>query len=723
MTRVARWTMPLLAMLCLRTMAQDVLVLNDAKEGNGVACLQPHPDKPVPNTKTCPFDGAQDHLVQGQRTEVQIFNRKFWTDYTITIDAVTQIQSGPNIRNLNEAESLTLGPASFASVPPSKGGAEGLTARTTDKILFDLIDETRATGAYADLNSDHEVIERERAKLKAQLKDFREHYILLVGDPVSPDEVDCRAATGAPNIENISACFKKELAIEKLEPWCCGERYSDEPSFLVLNTRVQDLIAALKVLAGQLAATDLPTKLQSLATAIAQYENDLNVFLANAEAAYDAALLAENMQSAARKKLRREQLKVLLLDKLKGSDSKPVLDDAEMNALLDGFEHAYANVEDAGKKQPADMEVLKHRWKDLRELAQNYREVLPRAGKFRSGLEAARVDLAVNLPEAVNTLNSTQGQVLNRVNYIYDHSEVQEPLTKQIDLSGHSGNLIVYYTIRRIENFQRYTVAQVQEPGSSAAANQAGIPLPPAKGAAPATSAAQPATASTGSTANSATPESNAANASPSGGTQSTAAVPQGVVAARGSFEVHDVFHANVVAAVAFSTLKDQTITKQAQPTFCTGTSATPDSNCFAPLLNNSSYKWAPIVGLDYYLRPRDTFPRAQSQPWLCREDWKQCVGFMGAASAIKANNYFVGGFFEPALGVQFATGANFGTKTVLDSNYKVGTPADITGDFPTHDARGTGFFFSAGLDLGIFRKIFGKFTGIGTAASGTSGQ
>jgi hypothetical protein len=95
----------------------------------------------------------------------------------------------------------------------------------------------------------------------------------------------------------------------------------------------------------------------------------------------------------------------------------------------------------------------------------------------------------------------------------------------------------------------------------------------------------------------------------------------------------------------------------------------------------------------------------------------------MGAASVTEANNYFLGGFFEPALGVQFGAGANFGTETVLQSPYTPGTAVDITGNFPTYGKRSTGFFISAGLDIGIFRKVFGKVTGIGTAATGTAGN
>ena len=93
-----------------------------------------------------------------------------------------------------------------------------------------------------------------------------------------------------------------------------------------------------------------------------------------------------------------------------------------------------------------------------------------------------------------------------------------------------------------------------------------------------------------------------------------------------------------------------------------------------------------------------------------------QCVGPMGAISVNRASNFFFGGFFEPVLGVQFAAGANFGSEKTLQRNFQFGAPAEVTGDFPTYDKRTTGWFVTAGLDLGIFRKIFGKVTGIGTS-------
>ena len=678
-------------------------------------------------------------FIQGHRIELEVVNRKFFTDYSVTIDAVTQLQTGPNIRNLNEAANLTLNPISLVT-PPSKGGTEGLTPRTTEKILFDLIDENRATVPETDLRNDQEVIKRERSKVREQLAAFENSYELLVDRPgVAPLNVSCPTMSGDPAVNSLSLCLDRELETESEGPWAAvNGPYLDEPEFMRVNTRVQDLLAAVQTLGGELASTNLPQMRADLEAAISQYENDLNVFRNNIKAAQDAASLAIAMTSGAfRENLRREQMKVILMDKLKQGTAKP-LDDAELNALLDDYENFYRNtLLRRPVPPPPDVpdRLPDNRWQALLDLATGYLGALHPVNEFEDQRTEMRSQMDIELPGAIADLNAAQSKLLNRVNFIYDHSEVPDPLPKQIDISGHSGNLVVYYTIRRIENFQRYTIAPVQGPGSSTAAGGQGVALPPPAAAAAATattpaSSTTPASTTASSTSgNTTTTTTSNTTVSPNSSTTTvtststtpaaSAATPPGTVVAKGSFEVHDLFQANVVAAVAFSTLKNQSVTSQAEPLSCTGTALTPDPNCFSPQVN-PSFRWAPIVGLDYYFHARDSFPRPY---WLCPKDWLQCFGLMGAASATKANNYFVGPFFEPALGVQFAAGANFGTRTVLQSPYMANTPVDITGSFPTSDGRGTGFFFSAGLDLGIFRKVFGKFTGIGTSASGTSGQ
>jgi len=215
MTRVTGWMLALMALMCSLAVGQEVLVFDDGPAGNGVACLMPAPPSPPPAMlPTCPVPGIH-FLVQGKRAELQVFNRKFLTDYTISIDAVTEIQTGPNVRNLSEAENLTLGAATLASIPPSKGGAEGLTVRSADSILLDLVDETTAAKPLTDLDNDFAVLERENARITAQISAFDERYNLLLGTPiVPPNPAGCQAARGSPTVRSLRICLQRERDVE-----------------------------------------------------------------------------------------------------------------------------------------------------------------------------------------------------------------------------------------------------------------------------------------------------------------------------------------------------------------------------------------------------------------------------------------------------------------------------------------------------------------------------
>jgi hypothetical protein len=689
---------------------EKVLILNTHDESK--SCLWPVtlgayglPVKPNKES-TCPYregDNRELFLRQGKRTELRVFNRKFLTDYSITIDAVTSIQTLPEIRNLNEAQNLSLGSATLISPPPTKGGTEGISARSTIQILYQLLDEGMSSRPKADLDAERAVLDRERDRINSELRTFNESYDLLAGPSTGRQIVasDCEGITGAPDGKTLEACLKLEFGNDSKAPDWDHAPYANEDGFRRIVLRVQDLIAAVKAFGAELTASDLATREQKIESDVAQYENDVVIFQANAQASKDAVRLARELaKSDFRTLLRREQLRAFLSQQLKsgqpGAAPNPQ-DEAHMNELLDLYEN---------KERDKSITLLRERWEALLCSAGDN----PRCGQevpanaFRGEVAEIREKLGVKLAGLINDVNRAQSTLLNRVNAIYDNSEVPEALVKNIDISGHPGNLIVYYTIRRIETFTRFTISAVPglAPGGQNMAPGSN-PAPPSKGA-----------------------SASDAQAAPSK-TDKTDQLP-GIVVSKGSFEVHSFFHFNVAAAFSYSSLKDQSIGKQPTPLGCMGTPTTPDTNCFTPVLNGRSSQVQPILLLDYYIHERDTFPRDKfpsslSNRWQCAVDLWQCVGPAGGLSLTSANNYFLGGFFEPMLGVQFSGGANFGSESTLQKSFQFGSPVDITGDFPRFEKRATGWFLSAGLDLGIFRKVFGKVVGIGTATSSTQGN
>lgn len=677
---------------------QDVVLLLNAIVQENKACLVLTIPEPTWTTNcNTPVPGL--FVRKGRRTELRVFNRKFMTDYSITVDAVTELQSGPNIRNLNEAENISFSAPSFATAPPSKGGAEGLSYRTEMSIFSALLDESTVGKPREDLVAEKAVVDRERANIQREIDAFNQGYGSIWGD--AGGAIVCGTLAGGPDVVTLQTCLNQEMSFVSVpgplpiaaapNPNFVLAPFTNEQAFREELVQIQDLVGYIKTFSDTLTSSDLVSREQKIESDVVQYEHDRLVFEANYRASLDAVELVRRLARGDRFRtgLRREQLKLQL--KALQSDPKASIDEAELNELLDEYERSLGNA--------AVRRVLTDKWEELCRIVDGYLIGEPPVGEFQAVIQANRQLLGVVLPGAIDDINARQGRLLTRINYIYDHSEVREALPKQIDIGKHPGNLIVYYTIRRIESFQRFTVKQVSGPGAGGQANP--MAPPPAKSAAPAGSPSSTATAGNGGTDN-------------GGGDQTKPQEPPGVVVARGSFEVHEFFHATVVAAYAFSTLKDQSIAKQAAPNGCGATPGSPDANCFTPILNSKNRQQQVFVGLAWYLKPRDTFP---SNDIYCKHAL-QCVGPLGAVSVNNAGSFFLGAFVEPLLGLQISGGANLGSERTLQKNYQFNVPADVSGDFPTYQRRATGGYFSIGLDLGIFRRVFGKVTGIGTAGS-----
>ena len=689
MTTKWKWILLPLGMAASAFGRDDTFLLLNGEREN-VACL-------AKDLQTdCNNNPLKDpFLRQGSRTELRVVNRRFLTDYTLSIDGVTQVRTGVQIRNLEEASNLKV-PVAPPSAPVAKGGVDVIRPRNTADILNALTDETAASQTLADLVADQREIGREQARINAELQAFRESYQLVRGIPgaVYPPG----AIAGSPSLESLLCALRNEYTTVTSGRWQ-DPPFHDENEFRNVNTRLQDLLTAVKLLGAALTASTLPQAAQAIDADITQYEKNVVTLSANIEAARDAAHLFADMfqvksgQPSVGTKLREAQIKALLTQKLKAAptDQKAVLDDAEINSLVQRY---------AVFLRSAETYVQANRAIPLEDAANRAKHHLPRFDEFQSDLKDVRTKTNVDLPSAVNKVNAAQGRLLTRVNVIYDHSEVAVPLIKQIDLSGHSGNLIVYYTIRRVETFPRYTVPQVHGPlGSSATPLVAGTPLP-----------APAASGSSTLPAPAATP--------PAG---SAPATPAGIVVAQGQFEVHDFYHATIVGFFAFGYFKDQSFAKQAAsttsapvPAGCTGPA--PDANCFIPVATNSLFQSDVVFGPLYYFSPTDTFPGASRNK-------RQMLGVFGGVSATKLNHYYAGIGYEPKIGVQVLAGVHVGTTSGLQKPYSVHSAADIPGDFPTQSIYRVGFFLGAGFDLNIFRKIFGSVTGVGTTASGTQGN
>jgi hypothetical protein len=664
-------------------------------------------EKPGEYPPKC-LDTDAGYLVRGKRAQFRVVNRKFFSDYSINIDGVTQLKQIA-IQELEEAANLQT-PIQSAVSAVTKGAApKGLTTtgqlplRIAQDLLAELVDAGKASNPASELESDALIVEREKRKVDAEVAALDETWKVISGEG-APSR-DCQASLGAPNLSSALSCIHNLHGKETTYPWDGRGPFRDEDKFRDLTVEIGDAITLVRALGRSLQqdSAAFSNQLSALDGDLAQFKADLNALHGNVVAAYDAVTAYGDLSKGAKNvltPLRRAQIKLKLMQDLNGAAAggKPAFDDAELNRLVEMY---LANPSTLGKDvTDAQNRALQNKIQSI--ATRQTAHPLPGGGDVvkyyidspvqvmadqtkvaDEALKDHQSNLGERMPSLIYEINAAQSLMLARANEIYDHSAVPEPLDKVIDLSKTAGNLHVYFTVRRVDVFPRYNVPVITVQGSAPPV----VPVtPPGTGSTP---------ASTG------------------GAGQEMSA---GTVVAHGSFDVHDFYRATVVAAFTFSTIKDQTVRSKSITSGQAndGTACTPTSPCSQPFLDKGSPIPSVVVGVNYYLSKQghDTFPGAVRSVG-------QKVGIFGGLAATRLNSYFLGLGFEPSEAIQLTGGVNFVSQDSISGAF---SPDQVYAGTPSFGGRSTwskGAYFGAGFNLSIFRKIFGSVTGLGTKASG----
>jgi hypothetical protein len=629
------------------------VLLIDARAAENAPCIA------LETANGCGAPPGRSFLDEINGTALKIVNRKFLTDYAVQVDGVTT-PLPPGIRGVEEAVRLSPGAAALIA-PPSKGAGPSMAVpaiapKTSAEFLAQLLDETQAEKPGPALDADYAEVMRQKQAVADDLDGLERQYTLVLKPRASAGgsaAERCDAVGVNPTLPDVRDCLAQELRTDSSGPSWTEEPFTDESGFRAMGRRTKDLVSAVGALQAALTQANLPDAVATASAAFAQFEKNVAAFRANVAALRAALALYDDLRDkkngAAFEQLRKDQLRMYFRALLKlpaSDDTAAAIDKAELNRLVDEYYGAMAGRSFSDKPLGAWRSRVTT-WEmagggDLQPL--------------RDQLRPLERGVQIELPQHVADVNAAESRLLARVNYVYDHSAVAVPLVKQIDLGKHTGNLKVYYSVYRIENFARYVVVAASS------------------------------------------------SAAPKGGEAATG--PAGVKVASGMFEVHRFDSATVVAAFAFSPLRHNDY--QTRPV------ATGDQTTHVVTLA-STERFQPhvILGLDWYVHPRDTYPGMRHRA-------SDTLGIFGGVSLNALNNYFVGLAFEPTLGVNFVAGAHFGTETALRSPYRVGDAAPTTAA-PTYERRANGVFFSAGFDLRIFQSVFGKVTGIGTPPTPTT--
>jgi outer membrane murein-binding lipoprotein Lpp len=507
------------------------------------------------------------------------------------------------------------------------------------------------------------------------------------------------------------------MALNKEEtevPWQKSKTiFTDEDKFRALIVKDNDAIGMVNALGGELSqkTPELTSQVSTFEGDLAGLRADLNALAGNSQAVQDALNIAQQMTSSnLAQDATRAQIKARLIA-FYAAGTKAVLDDAEINQLTTEYAKIAQRSGVAANAVREAQTALNDFWtaaeKQANELTASdckddpiHEIVIACIARhldktYSPQLEQDYTRLNQDLPDAEADINQQQSTLLSRANFIYDHSQVLGFMQKAIDLGGVTGNLRVYSTIYETETFPRFTIPPVT---TNVVAAASPVSLPTAVGVPP----PAPTTPATQSTHPSGTP----------------IPVPE--------FEVHDRYKATMVAAFAISSVKEFNITTQSITTgnASTSTAANPVSctvavPCTQIFVSGPSHN-SVIAGLSYHPAGYDTFPGARH---FGRKQLKEAFGIVGGLSVQDFNDYFYGLDLQVAHGIQIMGGGNAFRQTALAPGFSNNGIYQGPTTFTGPDKWSNGGFFGIGLNLSIFRKSFGKITGLGTSTATTTGS
>jgi hypothetical protein len=449
----------------------------------------------------------------------------------------------------------------------------------------------------------------------------------------------------------------------------------------------------------------------------------MNAFLGNLSAADDAVTLAGSMNE----EMTKAQIKAKLAQRLNGT-TKPILDDAELNQLTEiyyRFARAARTTTGSSAAAMTKAALGRLRGEVVTELARqstnvtNLAATLPVPPPLPSSvncistaanaivlaclaeqlstvqgylLERTSQHLSIDLPSGIEEINASQSRLLARVNDIYEHSEVSNPLEKAIDLRDYSGNLRVYFTIYETELFPRFTIPSTTASGGPVVAASPVATAPAVGPVAPA-------------------------------GTAAASGQPQGTPVTSGVLEVHDRYRATMVGAFAFSSVKETSIgtTSITNGSATDGTVCSADHQCTQVTAGAGPAHSSVILGVSYHPWGYDTFPGAQSWKKDALRALKHGFGVFAGLSLQRWNDYYVGADLQIG-GLEFMGGMNFVRQDTLAAGFDSGNIYAGTPTFTGPQQWSHGAYFGLGLNLTIFRKAFGAVTGVGGKTTTTGG-
>jgi hypothetical protein len=595
-------------------------------------------------------------LKDGSGYQLIILHPRFRADYTVTI--LSQVDLGSGV--VEPRGLATIAPLNLAALgtPVAHGGRLPSTLTiaplTPAQILSQLLDPATMSQPLLTLSSQVRDLADVYSNLTLETAAMNREITRVIG------VASCETTAPGLTIEGLRTCVdnrNRYISGDTNGPPCAaGGILWNAVEFDCVVNETDRRIGDLSLIRGRLAEYNFVAVAERLDTEVAQLATKLGIFMGNVRVAAETMKDVESLvgpttrMSDDTRTVLNVARRALIKKHLKDAYGT-VLDEKELNVLA-----SMAADEVTGPSVATRLGTIR------RELA----DYTARPPFTDSDLTTLRRDAATSvatIASGVDALNRAFALLFARINGVYLNNPDPEPTHRPIDTSVGSGsNRLVFCKLTSDERFRLYQFTGVTTPS----------PLP---------------------TAGSGTLLTVTPNA---GLTASPANLPQNLDR-RFRLELHKVWTANVVAGVVFSSLRDAS--------FGLGTVTQNGSDVLVPIVANDQ-RPSPhyLVGFNYYLRSRDSFPGATlgAKRWI--------PGALFGIGLESTPQFFLGANFEPTLGIDFAVGLHYGQQTALQLGYTAGrTPVpEGTGTAPTRSIMAKGMFVMIGFDLNIFRRFMG---------------
>jgi hypothetical protein len=608
-----------------------------------------------------------------------VLRPRFGADYgSITCKSIDLGTGVLEPRGLQDVTPLALG---TLGTPVPHGGAQPsvitVTPLTPAMVLAQLIDPVRMNQPRLTLEAQWTDILRARHTLDVEAGDLRTAIgrVRTGGPEAPPVPAACGAISGAPAVQRLNTCVEaiaaRVAANDRNPPIVLppGAAPPCEPAtgakddggmpvafpwntreFLCVVSQIDARIEDLTMIRNQLAAYGVAGAVDRVLTESDQLIAKVHTFEANLTV-IERTIADFRGQKSTMSALQRVEIKKQLKDRYGAQ-----LDDAELNELV-----THLVIASSG-----------HAFRDRFERTISALELAAAAYHTQVGIQLAQVQHQADDAQAarnglsrdIDTLNGSFAGLFTAINNVYrtraDAVPVAYPLTL-IDLPG--SNKDVFCELAVTEKFKPYRFTAVTAPPA------------PAGAAGPIVT----------------TPSNVSASAA-------QANLPSSLPR-RFTFEVHKLWHANIVGGFVFSSLPHTEFGVHTQ-----------DGAIVATRTDNQRPVAHYLLGFNYYLKPRDTFWRTSTRPsyWI--------PGVMFGIGIENSKQFFVGPNFEPTLGVDFSFGWHYGEQDALPLNVtadKTALPAGTT-TASTRSVMKSGVYGMFGLDVNTFRRFLGLLSPVG---------